>query len=129
MAATKPVIVAIDDEVEFTLMLQEYFDLRGYDISIANKGVVGIELIKEKKPDVLILDLKMPGISGEEILKLTKGIQAKAQVIFVTAYDDGGKTKAKLLNAGAYAYLDKPISSLKILEEVVIDAYKISSGD
>lgn len=124
MADTKPIIVAIDDEVEFTEMLNDYFGLRGYDISVANKGVKGVELIKEKKPDVVILDLKMPGVSGDEILTLTKRMQPKAQVVFVTAYDNGGTTKAKLLGKGAFAYLDKPLPSLKILEETVINAYK-----
>ena len=80
-------------------MLEEYFQLRGYEISIANKGVDGIELIKTKKPDILILDLKMPGISGDEVMILTKRSQPKSTIIFVTAYDDGGKTKNKMLKA------------------------------
>ncbi len=122
--AKKPVIVAIDDEQEFINMLNDYFELRGYEIHAATKGVKGIELIKEKKPDIVILDLKMPGISGDEVLGLSKKVQPSAQVIFVTAYDDGGKTKAKILEAGAYAYLDKPLPSLKQLEETILEAYK-----
>lgn len=128
MTKDKPVIVAIDDEVEFSTMLHEYFELRGYEISIANKGVTGIELIKEKKPDILILDLKMPGISGDEVLELTKRMQPNAKVIFVTAYDDGGKTKALLLSKGAYAYLDKPLPSIRLLEEAIVNAYSEASG-
>lgn len=120
----KPIIVAIDDEQEFINMLNDYFEPRGYEIHTAVKGVQGIELIKQKKPDIVILDLKMPGISGDEVLGLSKKVQPKAQVIFVTAYDDGGKTKTKMLDAGAYAYLDKPLPSLKNLEETIIEAYK-----
>ncbi|MDD5440432.1 MAG: response regulator [Candidatus Omnitrophica bacterium] len=123
MPQDKPLIVAIDDEVEFTAMMSEYFSLRGFEIYIANKGATGIELIKEKKPDVLILDLKMPGLNGDEILTLARRGESKAQVIFVTAFDDGGKTKARLLAEGAYAYLDKPLPSIKMLEEAVIKAY------
>lgn len=124
MTKYKPIIVAIDDEVEFTTMLNDYFGPRGYNISIANKGVTGIEAVKKKKPDIIILDLKMPGVSGEEVLTLAKRMQPKAKVIFVTAYDDGGVTKAKLLSAGAYAVLDKPIPSLKILEDTISKAFK-----
>jgi len=124
MAQTKPVIVAIDDEVEFTDMIKDYFELRGYDISIANKGVEGIDLIKNKKPEILILDLKMPGISGDEVLALARNVHPKAKAIFVTAYDDGGKTKARLISEGAHACLDKPIPSLKMLEDAVNEAYK-----
>jgi len=112
-------IVAIDDEVEFVDVIKNYFELRGYDIAIAIRGTKGIELVKEKKPDVVLIDLKMPGIDGDEVLSLLKSMSPSPKVIFVTAYDDGGKTKARLLKMGAYAYFDKPISSLRELEEMV----------
>lgn len=116
---TKPRIVAIDDEAEFIDMLQNYFVPRGYDIAVAIRGAKGIEIIKDKKPDVVLIDLKMPGIDGDEVLKLLKSMNPSPHVIFITAYDDGGKTKARLLRMGAYAYFDKPIASLKELEEAI----------
>src|SRR4030043_406774 len=119
----KPKIVAIDDEIDFIDMLKDYFELRGYEIEVTSKGVQGIELINNKKPDIVILDLKMPGISGEEVLKLLKSKQSKTKVIFVSAYDDAGKTRARRLDSGAYAYLDKPLNSLKELEDVINRAY------
>jgi len=119
----KPRIVAIDDEASFAEMLKEYFELREYKIDIATKGVEGIELISSKKPDIVILDLKMPGISGDEVLGLLKSKQPKAKVIFVSAFDDAGKTRSRLLDAGAYAYLDKPLKSLKELEDTINKAY------
>ena len=119
---TKPMIVAIDDEAEFIDMLKNYFEPRGYDISVALRGTKGIELIKEKKPNVVLMDLKMPGIDGDEVLTLLKSINPPPKVIFVTAYDDGGKTKARLLKMGAFAYVDKPVSSLKELEEMILKA-------
>ena len=70
------------------------------------------------------MDLKMPGIDGDEVLKLLKSMEPSPQIIFVTAYDDGGKTKARLLKMGAYAYFDKPISSLRDLEERILEAGK-----
>ena len=115
----KPRIVAIDDEAEFIDVLQSYFLPRGYDIEVAIRGAKGIEIVKEKKPDVVLMDLKMPGIDGDEVLKLLRSMQPSPKVIFVTAYDDGGKTKARLLKLGAYAYFDKPIASLKNLEETI----------
>jgi CheY-like chemotaxis protein len=123
---TKPVIVAIDDEVEFIDMLKNYFAPRGYDISVAIRGAKGIEIVKEKKPSVVLMDLKMPGIDGDEVLTLLKSMDPAPKVIFVTAYDDGGKTKARLLKMGAYAYIDKPVTSLKELEETI---NKAASGD
>ena len=124
MAKKRPTIVAIDDEIDFINMLKEYFELRGYKIDIATKAVEGIELISNKKPDVVILDLKMPGVNGEETLGLLKSKEPSPTVIFVSAFNDAGKTKARMLNAGAYAYLDKPLDSLKELEEVINKAFK-----
>jgi len=124
MDIKKPRIVAVDVEKEFASMLKEYFELRGYDINVSSKAVEGIELINQKKPDVVILDLKMPGISGDEVLKVLKLKQPDIKVIFVTAFDDGGKTKKNLLALGAYAYLDKPINSLKELEDIIIKTNK-----
>jgi len=121
---TKIKIVAVDDEAEFIDMLKTYFEPRGYDIEVALRGAKGIELIKDKKPDIVLMDLKMPGIDGDEVLRLLKSMEPSPKVIFVTAYDDGGKTKARLLKMGAYAYFDKPISSLKDLEETIIKAAK-----
>lgn len=115
----KPRIVAIDDEGEFIDMLQGYFKPRGYEIDVAIRGARGIELVKEKKPDVVLMDLKMPGIDGDEVLKLLKSMKPSPRVIFVTAYDDGGKTRARLLDMGAFAYFDKPIASLKELEDTI----------
>jgi len=120
----KPTIIAIDDEVEFINMLQDYFTPRGYDIGVAIRGAKGIEMVKEKRPDVVLMDLKMPGIDGDEALQLLKSLDPSPEVIFVTAYDDGGKTKARLLKMGAFAYFDKPIASLKELEEAINKAVK-----
>lgn len=115
----KPRIVAIDDEVEFIDMLQNYFGPRDYEIDVAIRGAKGIELVKEKKPDVVLMDLKMPGIDGDEVLKLLQSMNPSPKVIFITAYDDGGKTKARLLRMGAHACLDKPLPSLRDLEEII----------
>ncbi|MDD5495529.1 MAG: response regulator [Candidatus Omnitrophica bacterium] len=118
----KPRIIAIDDEAEFIDMLKNYFAPRGYDIEVALRGASGIELVKDKKPDVVLMDLKMPGIDGDEVLKLLKSMQPSSKIIFITAYDDGGKTKERLLKTGAYACFDKPLSSLRELEETILRA-------
>jgi len=115
----KPRIVAIDDEVEFVDILKNYFAPRGYEIDVAIRGAKGIEIVREKKPDVVLMDLKMPGIDGDEVLNLLKSMEPSPKVIFISAYDDGGKTKARLLRMGAYAYFDKPIASLRELEEAI----------
>lgn len=115
----KPHLLTIDDESEFVELIRDYFEPRGYTVYTAVRGVNGIEIAREKKPDVVLIDLKMPGIDGDEALALIRKVQPEAKVIFVTAYDDGGKTKTRLMKMGAYAFFDKPISSLKDLEETI----------
>jgi len=123
MAVEKPSIVAIDDEPDFVDTLKEYFELRGYRIKIASRVGPGIDLIGSEKPDIVILDLKMPGINGEEVLNILRSKKLKTKVIFVSAFEDAGKTKSRMLAAGAFAYMDKPLKSIKDLEDTVNKAY------
>jgi DNA-binding response OmpR family regulator len=121
---SKASIVAIDDEAEFIDFLKDYFSPRGYDIEVTLRGAKGVEIIKAKNPDVVLMDLKMPGADGDDILSMLLELKPAPKVIIISAYDDGGKTKARLLNMGAYAYFDKPIASLKVLEDKINEAVK-----
>jgi len=120
----KPKILTIDDETEFTAMILEYFSARGYDVYVASRGAKGIELVKTKKPDVVLIDLKMPGIDGDQVVTQVAKIHPKAKSIIITAFIDEGKTKNKLEAAGVYAYFEKPLSSLKELEDTIKNAPK-----
>lgn len=112
-------IVSIDDEQEFIDMLVSYFAPRGYEIDAATRLADGLEIVRQKHPDVVLIDLKMPGLDGDAMLSYATGIEPRPKIIFVSAYDDGGKTKTRLLGMGAYAYFEKPLSSLRILEATI----------
>lgn len=120
----KAKILTIDDEAEFTGMISEYFSVRGYEVHVASRGVRGIELIKSEKPDVVLIDFKMPGIDGDQVVAQLKEIHPKAKSIIITAFIDEGKTKKRLEEAGVYAYFEKPLSSLKDLENTIEKAIK-----
>jgi len=120
----KAKILTIDDEIEFTGMISEYFSARGYEVHVASRGVKGIELIKSEKPDVVLIDLKMPGIDGDQIVGQLKKLHPKAKSIIITAFIDEGKTKKRLEEAGVYAYFEKPISSLRNLENTIEKAVR-----
>ena len=114
-----PTIVAIDDEMEFTKTLDHFFSARGYTVHVALTGTSGMELVEYHQPDVVLVDLKLPGMDGDEILTRIRSTQPKTKVIVITAYNDGGKTRDRLLSLGAFAHFDKPLSSLRDLADAV----------
>ncbi len=122
MNENKPRILSIDDEVSFTELIKQYFEPRGYGIDITSNGVQGIEFMRENKYDVALLDLKMEGLNGDEVMREIKRIDPTVKVIFITAYSDSGKTRSRLMTEGAFGFMEKPISSLKNLEDMVLKA-------
>jgi len=119
MSEGKPTLVAIDDEAEFTKTIDQFFSARGYEVHVALTGTSGIELADYHKPDVVLVDLKLPGMDGDEILKHLRRTHPATKVIVITAYNDGGKTRERLLRLGAFAHFDKPLSSLRDLADTV----------
>ena len=115
-------ILTIDDEVEFTNLIQDYFGPRGYEVLVANAGDTGLKIAKENKPDVCLIDLKMPGIHGDEVMKEILLMYPGTKCIMITASEGEGKTRQHLMDIGAYTCFDKPITSLKDLEKTVKEA-------
>lgn len=119
-----PKILAIDDEVGFTQMITSYFKPRGFEVLTATRGVTGLEIAKKEQPDIILIDLKMPGVDGDEAIEELKKISPKSKTIMITAFQDDGKTRARVLQNGAYAYFEKPVRSLKELEETIRKALR-----
>ena len=122
----KPRIVAIDDEVEFTKTIDQFFSSRGYEVHVALTGSSGLELVDYHQPDVVLVDLKLPGMDGDQILQHIRKTHPNIKVIVITAYNDGGKTRDRLLSLGAFAHFDKPLSSLRDLAQMVKNALATS---
>jgi len=118
----KPKILAVDDEQSFMDIVLQYFEPRGYDTDVASDGVTGLELFKEKRHDVVLLDLKMVGLNGDEVMQEIFNMGGKPKIIFITAFSDEGKTQARLKEEGAYAFVEKPVTSLKSLEDLINEA-------
>jgi two-component system, NtrC family, response regulator AtoC len=112
-------ILAIDDEPYFVETLYQYFDDRGYDIDSASTGDDGLKLFMKNTYDVAILDLKMVGLNGDEVMKVMRGVAPDVKIIFISAFTDDGETPQRLIDSGAYAYVEKPLSSFKDLEELI----------
>ncbi|OIO37780.1 MAG: hypothetical protein AUJ72_03920 [Candidatus Omnitrophica bacterium CG1_02_46_14] len=115
-------ILTIDDEIEFTTLIQSYFGPRGYEVLVANDGAIGLELAKKENPDVCLIDLKMPGLHGDELLREALLYKPSMKCIMITASEGEGKTREKLLSMGAYSCFDKPLTSLRDLENAIKEA-------
>ena len=125
----RPILVAIDDEIEFTKTLNEFFTARGYDVHVALTGLTGLALVEQHRPQAVLVDLKLPGMDGDELLKTVHHRHPRMPVIVITAYNDGGKTRDRLLAAGASAHFDKPLSSLRDLADTIRRAMKVAESD
>jgi two-component system NtrC family response regulator/two-component system response regulator HydG len=101
-------IVVIDDEVNAAAALETLLREDGYDVARAHDGRTGLQLLEKHDPDVVLTDLRMPGMDGIELLAKIKEIRPETMVIVMTAYGTV-KTAVKAMKLGAEDYLGKPI--------------------
>ena len=106
--STKGRIVVIDDEVNAAAALETLLAEDGYDVARANDARGGMLLLEKHDPDVVLTDLRMPGMDGIELLAKIKEMRPETMVIVMTAYGTV-KTAVKAMKLGAEDYLSKPI--------------------
>lgn len=115
-------ILLVDDEQEFVKTLAERIQLRDLGSDIALNGEEALELVKDQVPDVMVLDLRMPGIDGMEVLKRVRKEYPEVQVIILTGHGtDKDEKEARKL--GAYEYFQKPVDVDKLVKTIK-DAYR-----
>ena len=113
-------VLLVDDEREFVQTLSERLLLRDMGSAVAYDGESALEMLREDEPDVMILDLKMPGIDGMEVLRRVKATQPDIEVIILTGH--GNETdRETCMSLGAFAYLQKPVD-IDILSETMKQA-------
>lgn len=102
-------VLLVDDEEEFVTTLAERLELRGMAVRTALDGESALMMIDESPPDIVVLDLLMPGIGGLELLPRIKKKYPKTHVILLTGH---GATKEGIegMKHGAFDYLMKPVS-------------------
>ena len=115
-------LLTIDDEMEFTAIIENYFGMRGFEVLSAHRGDEGLQVFRREKPEVCLIDLKMPGLHGDEVLREILLEAPATKCIMITASEGEGKTRHKLIEMGAYGCFDKPLSSLKNLELKIKEA-------
>jgi two-component system, response regulator, stage 0 sporulation protein F len=110
-------LLVVDDESEICEFLKSFFEERSYNVTVANSGEQALDVMKREKPQVVLLDIKMPGMDGVQTLREIKTKYPKAKVIMVTAIETRDKIE-ECLRLGADNYITKPLS-LEYLENDV----------
>jgi len=117
-----PKILLVDDEKEFVQILSERLQKRDLVSSVVYDGQQALDYVEKDQPDVMVLDLAMPGIGGIEVLRRLKQTHPGIEVIILTGH---GSEREEQLAAelGAFAYLQKPVN-IEALAEVMRNAYR-----
>jgi len=118
-------ILVVDDEKEICTVLSDNLSREGYRVFVAYEGKAALELVRKEKPDLVLLDIKMPRMNGIEVLRGIKTIKKETVVIMMTAYGTL-ETARKAMKLGAYDYITKPFDlfSLKSVVKEVLEQPK-----
>jgi DNA-binding NtrC family response regulator len=119
-------ILLVDDEVDFIVTLAERLELRGVNARVVHDGESALKAVADNVPQVIVLDVMMPGMKGIEVLQKVKSEHPEVQVILLTGQ---GKTRDGIegMRHGAFAYLTKPLD-LEELIRTVNDAINRPEG-
>ncbi len=108
-------VLLVDDEREFVKTLSERLSMRDMGSAVVYDGESALELISSDEPEVMVLDLKMPGVDGIEVLRRVKAERPEIEVIILTGH--GSEEDRKIcMQMGAFAYLQKPVDIAKLCE-------------
>jgi two-component system NtrC family response regulator len=117
-------ILVVDDEPNYLIVLSELLKEEGYEVITAQKGEDGLKIVQETDLDLVITDMRMPGMDGLELLKSVKSYNKDLPVIMITAFGEVEKAVVAM-KAGAYNYLAKPFNNDELLLNIrkAIDHY------
>ncbi len=113
----KSSILVIDDDEKITSMLRRGLAFEGYGVRTARNGAEGLESIRQQEPDLLVLDVMMPGIDGWEVCRRVREAGLRMPILMLTAKDDVGD-RVRGLDAGADDYLIKPFALEELLARI-----------
>src|SRR2546430_3901500 len=112
---SRPKILLIEDDASIVGGLKKELQAEGYEVAVATRGDNGLAQAKEQLFDVVITDLKMPGLSGLELVEQLHATKPKLPIILVTAFGTT-ETAIEATKLGAYDYLLKPFDMAELLD-------------
>ena len=107
-------ILIIDDEPGILESLKKILEYEGYQVCLADNGKGGLDLFRSEDPDLVLLDIKMPGMDGMDVLREILKIDGKAYVIMISGHGTI-RTAVEAIKFGAYYFLEKPLDQEQIL--------------
>lgn len=113
-------ILIVDDEPNIVMSLEYAFKKKGFEVFIGRDGSEALEILKNKIPNIVLLDIMMPNVDGYQTLKHIKKTESleATKVVFLTAKNKASDIE-KGLKLGADKYLTKPFSVKKIVSEIM----------
>jgi len=117
-------IMVVDDQPGIRRLLVEVLQEDGYNVAIAANGYDALHKVKEITPQLILMDMKMPGMDGLETFRELKKVGKAERVIMMTAYGELELVK-EALNLGAYKYITKPFD-INVIKRIVAEA--VSAG-
>ena len=121
---TGSVIAIVDDDVYIGDMLEELLRREGYGVLRAYSGTEALMLLEDRRPDLILLDLMLPGLNGEEVLPNLTGIP-----VIVLSARAAVEDKVDLLQGGAADYLTKPFDTRELLARIAVQLRQQSRQD
>lgn len=113
--ATGPYILVVDDEPDIRQLLQEILEDESYEVAVAENGAAARQLYRERKPDLILLDIWMPDIDGITLLKEWKDDEQIGTPVIMMSGHGTVETAVEATRLGAYDFIEKPISLAKLL--------------
>ncbi|WP_240415465.1 response regulator [Paenibacillus periandrae] len=112
-------LLIVDDQNGIRILLTEVFSTEGYQTYQASNGKLALEIVRTASPDLVLLDMKIPGMDGLDILKHIKSIDASIKVIMMTAYGELDMIK-EATDLGAIMHFTKPFDIDELRQAVNI---------
>ena len=115
-------LLIVDDETRFLNAIAQRLTKRGFDVRTADNGEEAIQIARSEKFDIALLDLRMPGMDGGEVLRVLKGEHQFLEAIMLTGHGSL-ESAVELTRVGAFSYLPKPYELDKLIQ-VLKEAYQ-----
>ena len=113
-------ILIVDDDVNACILLKSFLGEMDHDVIVSYNGEDALEKVKNLNPDIMLLDISMPGIDGMEVLRRVRQFNDKIGIIMVTGIKDESEAK-EAIKKGADDYITKPVDYDHLNECILVD--------